>query len=616
MKKLIGLFTILAAIVATVCSIGLSSASAAEEPATLSEEVYSNNLYSAISYRTDSFVDSNGSKKTIHSNNFIGNTEDTTLFTNIMRIEQGKDLLVSMKFQLSTIYNVDTNYVFTTTSYNKCSGIEYLDEAYQKIITSSIITNNEVYSYNATDKTVTITFVYSITNSTAEYFMIAPKLKYVDSKGADCCENGSSVVDMYVSFIEKDKFADKTELTGLTIDYTPYNSGITWSHPVINIDSNFLTIKSSDPHAFMQAFVNKVTIKDKDGDVVTVIDYDSYLMAEAQIQGGIYEYIVEAVDKNGNRDFLLVSIKCSDTEAPVIIGTNEYNVPNTNLLSVDAIKATLTATDNVSTSHYITITLKYDYYTENYSKPGIYYVCFVATDEDGNVSNDFIVRIKVLDKNAPKFYNSDGLVVSRMSIYKSADSVLVMSDILNGIKAVDEIDGELEIKVAKDQYTGNGETVGTYLIVLKATDKSGNVAFYNVNIIVSEKMPSKTILIDNKIILVEKTKKLNKDDFHSVIQMLGTYNTTTTSYTAINSEIYSASYKEPGDYIVEYSVTTTAGYETDGVFIVRVIEARTADYVDEKEEEPGFIESILKWIWDLLVSFFEFIGSLFTGGKE
>lgn len=306
----------------------------------------------------------------------------------------------------------------------------------------------------------------------------------------------------------------------------------------------------------------------------------------------------------------------ADMVAPSITGTEEFTIPNTNLLSIETIKASLNVSDNVDNAEDIILEVVYDSYTNNYSRPGTYKIRFKATDKSGNIST-FNVTVNVVDRNAPVFYDKYNTKLTKYNVYKSLDSVLVMSDILGQIKAYDEVNGLVEIEVYNDKYTGHGDEEGIYQIVLKATDKSNNSSLLRVNVTVSSQMPSKTILIDNKLVIVDKNRQLSQKDFHNLIKTMGLYDPSTYSYTTIDSSIYILSSKIEGEYLVGYNISTTSGVENEGVFTVRVIDSRTNGAIkDDKEEQEekeddGFIISVLKWCGNLVSGLFGFIADLF-----
>ena len=615
-NKLITILSICAAFIISMCSVNLKTIDAAEEApaAAASGETYSNNLFEKISYSHEEY--SLGNVSYNYLGDLIDGNQDS--YTNIMEFNNEKDILISMKFKLPD--TIDTSKEVTATGPYR-TAIRYLNSNFETTGSTFLsfysynFVKYECYKLDASGEYLTYNIIFKPeSQKDAKYFMIRPYLSYENYFGEVKNCYGSDITDMYVSFVESETITSAEDLKTINIDYTPYDSGISWENDSVNMSVmiNYLPLNVNNNY-YISELVTKMRAIDSNGKKCE-ISYGSYDAESVYIPGGKYSYILKATSETGEVDVFVVTLHVKDLEGPVISGAKEYTVPNGSNLSIESIKKTLVVTDNVSNADNITITLKYDFFSENRSNPGSWYVCFIAKDEAGNISEDFIIKINVADKEAPVFYDANNVEQTKATVYKSTDSVLVLSDILRDLTAIDDVDGEREITIHRDNYTGNGETVGSYLVVLKATDTSGNVAYYNVNIIVSEKMPTKTILIDDKIILVEKNVKLNKQDFHGIIQMLGRYNQNTTNYTTINSEIYNISWNEVGDYIVDYSVISTAGYEDADVFIVRVIDSRTADsFVDNtKLEEKSWILSALEWLWNLILSFFEWIGSLFS----
>ena len=537
-------------------------------------------------------------------------TDSSPVMTNIMTIETNKDLFVSIKYRLSNeIIDFDNITCSRTKFLLFDENFRVIDSEERSFINYSI---REIFEVDSSGHYITFNIVLNNPQTkvpNAKYFTIQPVFVYNILEYGHYFEPATSITDMYASFVESGLIYYKDQLE-LDVDYTPKTNTVTWDSELVDINSNYLSIKVSETTDF-SSFVPYVKVTDSNGDNLE-INYGSLYPEELHVQGEKYGYIMKTTNSSGVDEFLLVYLYVVDKTPPVIKGSSEYVIPNKTLLSVETIKDSLIVYDDISSASEITLVTKYDYYTQNYKTPGEYYVCFTATDKEGN-NSDYLVKIVVEDREKPKFYDSYNRVSTCSVVYKSLDSVLVMSDVVNTIKAVDEVDGNLEIKIHSDNYTGNGDKLGEYLVVLKAKDKSGNVAYYNVNIIVSDSMASKSILIDEKLIIVEKNIKLSEEDFHNMIKLIGSYNSNTTSYTTINDDIYSSSSKITGDYLVEYTIVTTSGVESDNVFTVRVIDARTSNSIkDEPEKEDGFIVSALKWIWNLILSFFEWIGSLFT----
>ena len=620
-RRIITFLTICAAMIVSLCSIDFKSVSAEEvtEPAT-SQNLYGDNLFRDICYYWYS-----DNKYPYNEHICDYSRYEEVNYSNIMKFPDSEsDIFVSMKFKFSGVF-----------SQQHVNGIAsgagpffiLLDENFgNKVISSDYNNFVELSTYsvdiiNEEEQEYMISYHMVFKNpkkfanyKNVEYFLLHPRIRLEVPNGSGYAYEyleADNLLEMHVSFVENDSLSTALDVYNKDIDYTP-NTSFNWIINDTLIDSNFITYTVNSGFD-VSSLINVLNVRTNAGDKCT-IDYSAINGEQLLEQGNTYEYIIHASDNSGNDDFIVLSLKVIDSEAPFIYGSNEYSVPSGSLLSINAIKNSFVVSDDVDSSEDIRITVKNDSYTKNYDKPGVYYVTFNATDTQGN-SSEFVVKISVMDREAPNFYNSYNAVSKSCTVYKSLDSVLVMSDIISTLKAIDDVDGELEIKIHTDKYSGNGEVPGKYVVTLKANDNSGNVAYYTVNIIVSEDMPSKSILIDNKYIVVEKGNRLKQTDFHNVIKMIGTYNESTTSYTNINDTIYSTSASECGEYLVEYDIVTTSGVETNGVFIVKVVESRThGSFTNEAKEEKkdGVIVSILKWIWNLILSFFEWIGSLFV----
>lgn len=299
-----------------------------------------------------------------------------------------------------------------------------------------------------------------------------------------------------------------------------------------------------------------------------------------------------------------------DTQAPKIYGTKEYTVSTKTQYSIDTIKGALFAEDN--SGEEVEIKLFSDYYTENYQTPGTYYVTFCATDSSGNTAT-YQVKINVKDTQAPVFYDKDGKEVTSTTVYKSLDSVLLISEVMEKMTVTDDVDGEIKtVSIVKDNYTGYGDEVGTYTIILRARDAAGNKTDFTIYVYVLDSMPNKTLIIDKHHIVVENNVKLTADNIAAILKTCGYYKSNTTSYVTIDAEAYTELYDTTGEYLVNYNIVTTSGTEIDGVLTIEVVEARAGDNT-LVEEEPNLFMKLINWIWNLIKKIFTFIADLFTG---
>ena len=592
MKKILKFIVVIAALITTVCSV-TNKASAEEtvsEPTTTSD-VQDDNLFTG--YEVNFVWDS--------SFNHSFNNENPN-FTNLIPQKEERQLLLSFKFNVE---NLDIN----SNSTLDLNGIAtFFTSDYQMTYQMGLKALCTI-SWNFENEYAICTAIFDA--SALEYYKTYRYVSFGNIMFAGF-KNGGGVVnvtsdnleDVYIAHVVQDSI-DASELNSLEFDYTLMDPKIKWNHDAKYLELNVNETIFKNPSAIF-------TAEDKDGNKLS-ISYGDIGRFKMPGEVGTYYYIYEAKDQYGNRDYKYVKFNVIDDIAPTVSGPTILRVPNKILTSITAIKNSLIVSDNQDSTEDINIVLKYDYYSDNYDVPGEYYICFTAEDKAGN-SADFIIKMIVEDKDAPYFYDSNGIAKSKTTVLKSMDSVLLLSDITSRLKVLDNVDGELKISVHKDEYTGNGDKVGTYSVILKAIDKSGNVAYHSVLITVVDTMPSKSIFLDDKIVIIEKNVKLKATDFHAILQLSGKYNVDTTSYTKVQNYIYEPSYNIPGEYLVPYEITTTSGIEESDTLIVQVVESRTnGSFIDhpEQAEKDGVIVSILKWIWSLFVGLYNWFVGLF-----
>lgn len=605
MKKLLFALVAAVALITTVCST-TNKASAAEEQGEVTptaSNVYSDNQFTSFCMN---FFDS------VKVENVFN--DDNKYYSNLIHVEPGKEILLSLKIRPSKS-NINKNKQIFITGL----GITF-DENFNRIgIINYDYNYGGQYGYIVGDSGEYFIYNYLLENISSEIKYISigfDYIRYTDINGETAFSNKENIDGFYVGNVTADTI-NQEDMKNLEFDYTPYNSGMTWKYASNEVNNKYLQLDVSN-----EVIMNPVqlfSVTDKNGEKTTISCgmVDGYQIPTA---GKNYNYILEAKDKDGNRDYLYVTLNCTDDEAPLISGPTEIKVNCMSLTDLSIVKNALKLKDNVDALEDIVLTVKYDYYSENYDKPGEYYICFTATDTSGN-SSDFIVKMIVQDTNAPVFYDvTTGFELNKkLEVIKSLDSVFLLSDITSLLKAVDDVDGEVKIELAGDTYTGNGDKPGQYTITLKASDKADNISFTTVYISVIESMPKKTIVLNEDIIIVEQGIRLSEKDFHAILKVAGYYspkkyglNRDTTFYTNINLALYEPHYNEVGEYLVPLNITSPSGIDYDNTLIVKVVESRLcSSLIDTPEEPDGVIVSILKWIWNLLLSIYEWFIGLF-----
>ncbi|AIO19260.1 hypothetical protein KQ51_01383 [Candidatus Izimaplasma bacterium HR1] len=121
---------------------------------------------------------------------------------------------------------------------------------------------------------------------------------------------------------------------------------------------------------------------------------------------------------------------------------------------------------------------------------GEYNLIYSVSDSSGNnITQTFV--LSVIDGVAP-------ILTGPEEIIKRADYILASDFYLEMYSAYDNVDGTLtsEIEVVGDNYLGNANVPGTYEVILRITDDSGNITSKTLLITVSNSINALMIIDD------------------------------------------------------------------------------------------------------------------------
>ncbi|AIO18940.1 hypothetical protein KQ51_01061 [Candidatus Izimaplasma bacterium HR1] len=156
-----------------------------------------------------------------------------------------------------------------------------------------------------------------------------------------------------------------------------------------------------------------------------------------------------------------------------------------------------------STTSYIDISITADGMALYYN----YYDMDEFQLEEGSsrtVYEEYIIPF--VDANSPEFTGAGAYITSYYDSYSLAYIIG------QHIVVIDDIDGNItdQIEIVSDEYTQNMNSVGEYLVELKATDIAGNSAYFDLTIIVKDEVAP--IITGNDVvdISVETTKTLEQ----------------------------------------------------------------------------------------------------------
>lgn len=324
-----------------------------------------------------------------------------------------------------------------------------------------------------------------------------------------------------------------------------------------------------------------------DGDLTDQIEVTKDELTGNESSVGEYEVTFSVSDLAGNESTFTITVYMQDKTKPVINGPSTLEYSYTSPQSIDTIKALYTVTDNVDEG--LTLTVSSDTYTDNADTPGSYRIIFKATDLSQNEVTK-TVDITVIDDVAPVISGAD-------KVEKSLTSVLTIDEIIAEYTATDAIDGECEISVTNDTFTGNGNKTGTYSITLNAEDLSGNKATKVVQVVVFDDVkPIWYIKGENQIIInVDETLKLNETDIKRVLAREDYYNPSeTTVFKMTDVDGYFANGEElvePGEYDIVYNIKKQNGESEDVAVTLKVLSVEDQDVeTPDKDDAKSWFE--------------------------
>ncbi len=225
---------------------------------------------------------------------------------------------------------------------------------------------------------------------------------------------------------------------------------------------------------------------DIDGDISEsiIIETDNYTANKETI--GTYSVTLSVTDSSDNESTMTFYITVADIIAPTVSGSNPASISYTEVFDTTALNAwlaTLTKSDNYDSSGDVTLSVSgHTAYLANSTVPGTYVLSVTAEDESGNESDPVLFDLVVVDDVDPEF---DEPI---QEISTSIHTTFTPSQIMASLIATDEVDGDISdsITLVSDTYSPNKFIPGTWTMVFRATDDSGNSTDHTVTFIVTD----------------------------------------------------------------------------------------------------------------------------------
>lgn len=200
--------------------------------------------------------------------------------------------------------------------------------------------------------------------------------------------------------------------------------------------------------------------------------------------------------------------------------------------------------------------------TAQFNEIGDYDVELRAQDDYGNMAVKTI-RVSVVDKTAPAL---KGLKASYVLAETDEEP-----DYLDGVTAVDEIDGDLTDCISLDAVNVSYGVVGDYTVSYSVADNAGNITTESVPVTIKDTTPPTLSLSETSFTI---TAGDSAPDYSSGVSAYDTQDgNLISSVTIDDSEV---DYNTPGTYEVTYRIADNSGNATKKTASVTVKSKQTA----------------------------------------
>lgn len=400
-------------------------------------------------------------------------------------------------------------------------------------------------------------------------------------------------------------------------NYEPYLGADDTSKPLIDGYEGVYVTNVDDPITIAEFKTLLRAIDDVDGDISDSIEVVSDAYTANSTTLGIYDVVFRAEDQAGNEAIITIKFQVVDSVAPIISGPTTLSSFTSAPRSLASIQTELSANDNYDGNLTSSIELIKDLYSNYKTKVGTYLLRYRIMDSSGNTST-FDLNVQVFDDTVP--------IISGSQEYTKGTTVsLNKEQILRGIKAFDNIDGDISssIVLQSDTYTGNANRIGSYALTYTVTDSSGNISDpFTVTVYVIDNIPP-VFWISAEIINVDEFTTLSHEDIIALLVTNGSIDQSEKSNVTFIVDEYTGNETILGEHRISLAIEPENEKPRTIHLTLNVIEAEMNDIVEETpllwyEHIIQFfafigskIGSFFSWIWlSLIVPFLSFIGLL------
>jgi hypothetical protein len=253
-----------------------------------------------------------------------------------------------------------------------------------------------------------------------------------------------------------------------------------------------------------------------------------------------------------------------DTVGPAFIGMSTIYSNVDNPLSIGDILDAFTAHDAVDGDVTHSIEIVVNGYTNNQSITGRYLVVLEASDAAGN-TNQVAFHVEVVDITNPMITGPAELVV----VYPNTRSI---ESIQTEYAWSDNYAPQnlLTLHVVSNEYLGNEDILGTYEIVLRVTDNSGNQSEKSVHIRVIDQ--TEPVITGPSVMSLGYHLTMSEAEILSLYAAQDDHDGNLTAQLAILTNHYSAQKTNIGTYQIVIGVEDSSGNVSEHTLTVNVVD--------------------------------------------
>lgn len=404
-----------------------------------------------------------------------------------------------------------------------------------------------------------------------------------DLSSADRFFNKSSIVPDYKSFVIKNDGFDYLRLSEsdnkiyghypikhIAIKFV--DGGL---RPAFDGNEHFVTnVDDPDDVNYFVSFIR--AIDDFDGDISDQIEIQSDGYTANKNTLGQYDVTLYVEDSSGNSSTFTFVVHVVDVTSPDVIYPSEpFKVSYDKTFDLSLIFGLLEVSDNYYSEGDLDYIIFEEDYTANKTVLGIYDVTLVVFDPSENETT-VTIKVQVIDGVGP--------VINGVSeIIKSDARIMTTVEILSGITAYDELDGDVtdSIEIISDTYTGNAHIPNRnntwYEVKIQAQDLSGNKTTKIIKIKVIDDTSPDWYITNGVTINLSPNTELTRSQILTLLTKAGKVSISGNSRVTYTTDSYTGNEGVPGTYVLAFTVEEPNGNQSEYLYGVNVLSAGEDD---------------------------------------